>query len=137
MGGRGASSGLRLYRDRHGKFVEYGSEYKTLLQDGKIKFVKSRNQNDSIRVPEETRTQGRIYVTVGRNDELKSITRYDASGKKRLQVDLSHAHTSNGIRLQPHSHDGYNHAEGRPLTSSESRIVVRVLKKWREYNESK
>lgn len=136
MGGRGASSGLLIYRDRHGKFVEYGSEYQTLLQDGKIKFVKSRNLNDSVRVPEETRTHGRIYVTIGRNNELKCITRYDADGKKCLQIDLSHTHTTNGIRLQPHSHDGYNHAEGRPLTFSERRIAARVIKKWREYNEN-
>ena len=137
MGGRGASSGLGLYRDRNGKFVEYGTEYKTVLQDGKIKFVEMRNPNDSVRVPEETRTKGRVYVTIGKQNELKSITRYDKDGKKFLQIDLSHGHTNNGKKLQPHSHDGYNHAEGRPLTTGEQRLVNHILKIWRNCNESK
>lgn len=137
MGGRGASSGMGLYRDRYGKFVEYGTEYDTILQDGNIKFVKMHNPNDSVRVPEETRTKERIYVTIGKNSDLKSITRYDEDGKKVLQIDLSHAHTSGGVRLQPHSHDGYNHAEGRPLTKVEERLVKNILKTWREYNASK
>ena len=137
MGGRGAASGMGLYRDRYGKFVEYGTEYETVLQDGNIKFVKMRNPNDSVRVPEETRSKGRIYVTIGKNGDLKSITRYDEDGKKVLQIDLSHAHTSGGVRLQPHSHDGYNHAEGRPLTMVEERLVNHILKTWREYNANK
>lgn len=81
MGGRGALSGLALYRDRTGKFVEYGTEYKTVLQDGNVKFVQMRNPNDSVRVPEETRTKGRIYVTAGKRGELKCITRYDEDGR--------------------------------------------------------
>ena len=86
MGGRGAASGMGLYRDRYGKFVEYGTEYETVLQDGNIKFVKMRNPNDSVRVPEETRSKGRIYVTIGKNGDLKSITRYD----KRFDSPLSY-----------------------------------------------
>lgn len=137
MGGRGAASGLGLYRDRNGKFVEYGTEYKTVLQDGNIKFVKMRNPNDSVRVPEETRTKGRIYVTLGKKDELKYITRYDDNGRKCLQIDLTHFHMSGSVRLRPHSHDGYNHAEGRPLTKTERRLLNNILKTWREYNEGK
>lgn len=134
MGGRGASSGLGLYRDRTGKFAEYGTEYTTVLQNGNIKFVKMRNPNDSVRVPEETRTKRRIYVTIGKRNEIKCITRYDENGRKCLQIDLTHAHTSGGVRLQPHSHDTYNHAEGRPLSSSERRLLNRILKTWRDYN---
>lgn len=137
MGGRGASTGLAMYRDRTGKFVEYGTEYKTVLQDGNVKFVQMSNQDDSVRVPEETRTKRRIYVTVGRRGELKCITRYDEDGRKCLQIDLTHPHTSSGVRIQPHSHDTYNHAEGRPLNTSEERLLKRILKTWRRRHEAK
>lgn len=136
MGGRGASSGLALYRDRTGKFVEYGTEYKTVLQDGNVKFVQMRNPNDSVRVPEETRTKGRIYVTVGKRGELKCITRYDEDGRKCIQIDLTHAHTSGGVRIQPHSHDTYNHAEGRPLNKAEERLLKHILNVWRDHHEA-
>lgn len=136
MGGRGASSGLALYRDRTGKFVEYGTEYKTVLQDGKIKFVQMRNPNDSVRVPAETRTKGRIYVTVGKRGEINCVTRYDEDGRKCLQIDLTHAHTSGGVRIQPHSHDTYNRAEGRRLNKSEERLLKHVLHVWRNRHES-
>lgn len=135
MGGRGASSGLAFYRDRTGKFVEYGTEYETVLQDGNVKFVKMRNPNDSVRVPEETRTKGRIYVTVGKRGEIKCVTRYDEDGRKCLQIDLTHAHTSGGVRIQPHSHDTYNHAEGRPLNKTEKNLLKRILKIWRASHE--
>lgn len=129
MGGRGSASNF-LYRDRSGKFAEYGSEYKTIHQYGKIKFVQPRNTKDSVRVPEETRTKGRIYVTVGKKGELKAVTRYDKNGKKCLQIDLSHPH--NG--LKPHSHKGYNHKEGKRLSKSEKALVRRIEKEWGRYN---
>lgn len=129
MGGRGASSNF-LYRDHSGKFAEYTSEYKTLHQYGKIKYVKPKNPRESVRVPEETRTKGRIYVTVGRKGELKSITKYDKNGKKCLQIDLTHPHGG----LQPHTHKGYNHKDGRKLSKSEVALVRRIKKEWERYN---
>ncbi len=64
MGGRGAASGLALYRDRHGHMITYGSEFRCLLQVKKIKFVTLRNQQESPRIPLETQTPKRIYVLV-------------------------------------------------------------------------
>lgn len=129
MGGRGSSSNI-LYRDRNGKFAEYGSEYVTIHQYGMVKYVKPRNSKDSVRVPEETRTKGRIYVTVGRDGQLKSITRYDKNGKKCIQIDLTHFH--NG--LKPHAHKGYNHRDGKRLSKSERALVDRIVKEWERCN---
>ena len=137
MGGRGASSGLALYRDRTGKFVEYGTEYKTVFQIENIKFVQMRNPNDSVRVPEETRTKGRIYVTIGKRGEIKCVTRYDKDGRKCLQIDLTHAHMSGGVRIQPHSHDTYNHAEGRSLNKTEECLLKHILNTWRNRHGEK
>jgi len=128
MGGRGSSSNF-LYRDHDGKFAEYGDEYKTVHQRGTIKFVKPKNDRAGVRVPEETRTKGRVYATLGKDGNVKAITRYDKNGKKCLQIDLTHPH--NGIK--PHAHKGYNHANGRRLSKSEKALMERVLKYWKEY----
>ena len=92
MGGRGAAREREYYRDRHGKFVKYGEEYTTLLQHGRIKFVTTANKSDSVTSPRETRTQGRVYVTVSSKGKLKSITFYSTDGRKRVQIDLDHKH---------------------------------------------
>lgn len=65
MGGHGASSGMS------NKGKPYGSEYKTVLRDGNIKFVKANN--GSATAPLETMTRGRVYVTVNAADELKRL----------------------------------------------------------------
>lgn len=60
MGSRGAASGAGKH--------PYGSEYKTVLQDGNIKFVKYRLA-DNAKAPLETQTKGRVYVTVNSEDK--------------------------------------------------------------------
>lgn len=132
MGGRGSSSNF-LYRDHDGKFAEYGDEYKTVHQRGMVKFVKPKNNRTSVRVPEETRTKGRIYATIGKKGEVMSITRYDKNGKKCIQIDLTHWH--NGRK--PHVHKGYNHGAGARLSKSENALMERVLKYWKEFNDGK
>lgn len=84
MGGRGAASGIS------NKGKPYGSEYTTVYQSGNIKFLKQNG--DSIKAPMETMTKGRIYVTLGNDNEPKHITYYDKHDKRQKQIDLSHTH---------------------------------------------
>lgn len=127
MGGRGASSGMSR---RGGKEYSYGTEFQTVLKDGNIKFVKVRA--GSARTPMETMTKGRVYVTVNQNDNLKSITYYDTSGKRVKQIDLDHSHKG----MQLHTHHGYEHKENdgpkgaTNLTAEEKKMVERVRHLW-------
>jgi hypothetical protein len=99
MGGRGASSGI----SDNGKV--YGTEFHTLYQSRNIKFVE---YNDGLATaPMETMTNGRIYVTVNKEDTLN----YDKNGKRHKQIDLTSPHKINGVNTLPHTHKGYNHAE--------------------------
>lgn len=123
MGGRGASSGISL----NGK--KYGSEYRTVLKHGNIKFIKY-NDADSAKEPMETMTKGRVYVLVNNEDKLKSIIYHDNDKKKNKTIGLDKPH--NG--LLPHVHIGYLH-DGitRNLTPKEKRMVDRVTKLWYDY----
>lgn len=124
MGGRGASSGT----SKNGK--KYGTEYTTLLKSGNIKFV--RKNEGSASAPMETMTKGRVYVTVNRNNKLKSITYYDNANKRRKQIDLEHYHENIKDR---HTHEGYEHAESgtHRLTTEERNMVAHIEKLW--YNQ--
>ena len=44
MGSNSALSGIDPYRGRGGVPTSYGSEYKTLLVDGNVKFVTTRRE---------------------------------------------------------------------------------------------
>lgn len=132
MGGRGASSGGRYLKD--GTYLPYGSEYKTILKSGNIKFVKSKG--DSANAPKETMTKGRVYVTVNTDDKLKFISYYDMDGKKRKTIDLTKPHN----KTLPHTHHGYEHSEGDSskgyanLTPKEKKMVEKVQELW--YNRN-
>lgn len=132
MGGHGAASGVDPYVGRGGRKVSYGDEFRTLHKVGDVKFVTVRNPNESVRVPMETRTPGRIYATVTDAGDVTSISSYDKRGIKQLQIDLLHLHSG----LSPHAHDGSNHGEGRTLSSEESLLVKYVMKEWRKHQES-
>lgn len=128
MGGRGASSGGRYLKD--GTYLKYGSEYRTVLKSGNIKFVKSNS--GSTNAPLETMTSGRVYVTVNGNNELKFISYYDKDNKRRKTIDLTKPHKG----VLPHTHHGYEHAEKdsakgfAKLTEKEKRMVARVKALW-------
>lgn len=128
MGGRGSSRDREYYRDRHGKFARYGEEYTTLLQCKNIKFVTTSNKTDSVTPPRETRTEGRVYVTVGRNNKLKCITFYSKDGRKRIQIDLDHMHKGKN----PHKHIGYNHGKDGIISSSDRKLIDKVKKLWQK-----
>lgn len=125
MGGRGASSGVS------DKGKKYGTEYKTLLSAGNIKFVRY-NDSGSAKTPQETMTKGRVYVTVNSRDAPVSVTYYDRNGKRTKTIDLTHFHAS----MKPHTHHGYEHNEldgikgATNLTTEERRMVERVFKIW-------
>jgi hypothetical protein len=127
LGGRGSSSGIS------DKGKAYGTEYSTLYQSGNIKFVKINN--GSATPPMETMTEGRIYVNVSGNNNLKSITYYDKNNKRFKQIDLDHAHKINEKLEQPHKHKGYLHNEKGDYSVSpkEQKMVDRVIKTW--YNK--
>lgn len=126
MGSSGASSGIDPYRGRGGVPTVYGSEFKTLLVDGNIKFVTTRNPNEAVRAPSETRTLGRIYVVITEKGKVQSVTKYDDTGKKSVQIDVLHPHGG----IVPHAHDYDDHTKARPLTQEEDLLVKYVLKKW-------
>lgn len=118
MGSRGAASGTGKH--------PYGSEYKTVLQDGNIKFVKYRLA-DNAKAPLETQTKGRVYVTVNNDNELSFISYYDREGKRSKTIDLLHAHDGKS----PHSHTGYEHGgKAEDLTDDEKKLLARVRKAW-------
>lgn len=124
MGGRGASSGMSV------KGKTYGSEFRSVLQDGNIKFVKA--SNGSATAPLETMTRGRVYVTVNADDELKFISYYDNQNKRTKTIDLTKPHKG----VLPHTHHGYEHFENDSkkgfanLTTEEKAMVARVRKLW-------
>ena len=118
MGSRGAASGTGKH--------PYGSEYKTVLQDGNIKFVKYRLA-DNAKAPLETHTKGRVYVTVNNDNELSFISYYGREGKRSKTIDLLHAHDGKS----PHSHTGYEHGgKAEDLTDDEKKLLARVRKAW-------
>jgi hypothetical protein len=124
MGGRGASSGMSV------KGKPYGSEFRTLLKVGNIKFVKA--VDGAQKTPMETMTRGRIYVTLNKNNNIKSITYYDVENKRTKQIDLDRPHD----KVSPHTHHGYIHNENNStkgyanLTTEEKKMVARVKRIW-------
>ena len=128
MGGRGAAGGYSV--DKNGKPKNpYGSQYHTLLESGNIKFV-SKNNRDSESLL-ETKTDGRVYVTVG-GDDLLQIIYFDTEGKRNKVIDLDHPHKG----MDVHTHHGYYHAENdgpkgaTKLTPKEKMMVDRVREIW-------
>ena len=123
MGGRGASSGISE------KGHKYGTDYKTVLKDGNIKFVKVTNNKSEELL--ETMTKGRIYVLVNNKDELKSIIYFDKDNKKSKSIDLTHKHNGK----IPHTHHGYKHGEKGTtgVTDKEQKMIDKIRKIW--YNK--
>lgn len=128
MGGRGSASGF----SESGK--PYGTEYKTLLSVGNVKFV--RRNDGSATAPMETMTKGRVYVTVNEADSLKFISYYDRENKRIKTIDLDKPHKG----LSPHVHHGYSHNENdgpkgaTGLSEKERRMVAKVTNLWHNKN---
>ena len=112
------------------KGVKYGTEFKTVLDSGNIKFIKFNGKNAP--PPDYTEVSGRVYVLVNRNNKLKSIIYFDSENKRRKQIDLDHRHNGMGL----HTHHGYRHNENdgkkgaSNLTQKEKDMVDRVKELW-------
>lgn len=120
MGGRGASSG----RSKHGN--EYGTQYKTVLEYGNVKFVQKRSRQSEPLM--ETMTKGRMYVTVG-GDSILRITYFD-NKNKRSKVLERDKRTGDW-----HAHHGYNHTENSKekhgeLSVTDRATIDKVKKIW-------
>lgn len=128
MGGRGSSSGMS------NKGKAYGTEYTMLHASGNIKFVEYKE--GSATTPMETMTNGRVYATVNKKGELKSISYYGKNNKRYKQIDTGHSHKVDGRKIDPHTHKGYLHDEKgtRALTGKEKKMLDRVNKTWYHYN---
>ncbi len=124
MGGRGSSTGVST------KGKVYGSEYRSLLTNGNIKFVVPLSGNTT--APMETMTNNRVYVTLDGKGDPKYISYYDQDNKRKKQIDLDKPHYG----VSPHTHHGYNHNEKDTnkgfahLTEKEVQMVNRVNHIW-------
>lgn len=125
MGGRGASSG------KSNKGKAYGTEFRSLMKVGNIKFVQSIDSGNA-KDPLETMTKSRIYATVNEKGQVNTINYYDTSGKRVKSINLLHSH---GNIKGEHTHEGYYHAEHgtHRLTTQEKKLVAFVKKAW--YNK--
>lgn len=124
MGGRGAASGTGKH--------PYGNEYKTVLQDGNIKFVKYRLA-DNAKAPLETQTKKRIYVTVNGRNVIKFISFYDKENKRYKTIDLNgQPHYIDGKKEKEHTHFGYIHDEHgtKSLSDKEKKLIDRIISVW-------
>ena len=126
MGGRGSSSGFS------DKGKKYGTQYRTLLKKGNIKFVQKTSRDSETLM--ETMTKGRVYVIVGGN-ELQSIVYFDTENKRVKTIHLNHSHEG----LIPHTHHGYFHNEkdspkgAAKLTTEEEKMVDRIRQLWENH----
>ena len=129
MGSNGAASGIDPYNGRGGISTVYGTEFTTLLQDGNVKFVRVANPEESSRIPQETRTQGRVYAVVSHKGDLTSVATYDAHGKRKTQIEWHHAHGN----LKPHVHDYNDHVTARRETAQETALRQRLERRWKQF----
>lgn len=126
MGGRGASSGVS---DKENK---YGTQYKTLLKSGNIKFVQAKNKNTESLL--ETMTKGRVYALVNEENKVSQIIYFDKNNKRNKRIDLLKEHRG----MSPHTHKGYykneydrNNKKGASnLIPEEKKLVERIKKLW-------
>ena len=109
----------------------YGTEFRTLLQDGKVKFVVPTS--GATAAPMYTQTPGRVYATIDKNNKVKYITFYDDNLKRYKQIDLrGQPHKIDDKMELPHVHYGYLHDENGTFkpNKEEQRMIDRILKKW-------
>lgn len=84
-------------------------------------------------------TQGRVYVLVNKEGNLRNITYFSNELGRNKVIDLRHSHQE----MKPHTHHGYVHngndsAKGAAnLTTEERTMVDRVNRLWYDYNKKK
>lgn len=135
MGGRGASSGSY---SRGGVPYQYGDEYRTLYEEGNIKFVAiddRHSPNRKTAAPLETRTAGRIYATVNRErGGMHSISVMGDDGRVETQIDYQD-HKGLGAHAHHWEHPSGNPMRGgaEPMNERERRLYNRVNEIYRKH----
>lgn len=129
MGGRGASSGTSINRNK------YGTQFYMLYQSGNIKFIKPIEDNTEELL--ETMTRGRVYALINSKNNIKSITYFDNENKRSKVIEIDHGHAG----LKEHAHRGYERPKkdgntlAAKLTAKEIEMVDRVKRIWEDYNK--
>lgn len=129
MGGNGSYS-------RGDANTEEGRKYKCIaVLDDNIKVLVQKNAKLGVKLPEESHSPNRIYVSLhGRGEKaglLKAIAVYDGNGLKRYEI-----HTTDHDELGIHCHywtEGHpirkenGRADAKPLTDEMIQLYNKVL----------
>lgn len=112
--------------------TEEGRAYKTLFKLGNnIVFLGQKNPKQEGKLPEESHTPNRIYVSFyASGKDVKQVAKYGSDGKKLWTI-----HTGDHHGLSPHYHiwkDGKQQKDAFPLTQE----MKQLLKKVRNYGTS-
>lgn len=101
---------------------EAGRDYKTIYSIGdNIKVLELKNPKKGVKLPEESHTPNRIYVTFYKDGhDVKAIAKYGSDGKKLYEI-----HTIDHKGLGAHYHVW---KEGKPIEvhslTSEMKILL-------------
>jgi len=106
--------------------TEEGRAYKTLFKLGdNIVYLSQKNPKQEGKLPEESRTPNRIYVSFKADGkDVKAIAKYGSDGKKLWEI-----HTANHHGLSPHYHvwqGGAPSEEGYVLTNAMKNLLNKV-----------
>lgn len=113
--------------------TEEGRQYRTLFTIGdNIKVLEQKDPKKKGKLPEESRTPNRIYVSFyADGHDVKDIAKYGDDGKKLWCI-----HTADHKGIRPHYHkwhDGKQEKDAHPLTKE----MKDLLKKVRDYDNGK
>lgn len=109
--------------------ISYEGEFIEIAQSGEVKIIKYNG--DAVTAPMETRTRGRVYATLNKNNDIKHITFYDLeTGERIKQIDVFGRTHKNMI---PHVHLGYTHDEygTRLPNKKENEKIQSILNFWK------
>lgn len=106
--------------------TEEGRTYKTMFTiEDNIKVLEPKNPNRKGKLPEESRTPNRIYVSFMANGEdIKEIAKYGDDGKKVWSI-----HTLSHKGITPHYHNwsgGAQQKDAFPLTSDMKKLLNKI-----------
>ncbi len=113
MGGRGAY----LKEQRNWRQVARSEELR-------VSLVSKKDPGASVALPLESITPNRIYATLGKDNELKQITVYNAKRQRVARIDFDHPHQG----IKPYVQHGEWGEATRALNALERAFVRRVLK---------
>ena len=107
-------------------YTEAGRKYYTLFSMGEnIKVLGQKNPKQSGKLPEESRTPNRIYVSFYKNGkDVKEIAQYGPDGKKIFSI-----HTDDHHGIKPHYHiwkDGAQLKPGYKLDSAKLDLLTKI-----------